>query len=250
MITGGPHLNNELLYILQTIVGLIIVLVAFRMGRNWLYGLIAAFIILANIFVTKRFELFGLEATGGNVVYGAIFLITDLLSEYYGKPAARKGVLIGFVSVTIYLIMSQLILQYTPSEGDVGAPALQTIFSFAPSIVFGSLVAYFISQLHDVWAFHYWKTLFKGKHLWLRNNLSTLVSQLLDSVTFSIFAFLIFPTWFKTVEFILPLDVIFEIIITTYLLKVFVAVIDTPFIYLSRRFRPDDLRAESATVLS
>ncbi len=214
------------------------------MGKYWLFGVIAAFIILANIFVTKRFELLGLEATGGNVVYGAIFLATDLLSEYYGKAEARRGVYIGFAAVSIYLIMSQLILLYKPSQSDVGASALQTIFSFAPSIVLASLVAYIISQLHDVWAFHFWKRYFNGRHLWARNNFSTLVSQLLDSVTFSVFAFAIFPTWFHAVDFILPMNVIFEIIVTTYLLKVFVALLDTPFIYLSRRFKPYDLAPE------
>lgn len=237
-------MSNEVLFFVQTIIGLIIVLIAFKLGRNWLFGLIAAFIILANIFVTKRFQLFGLEATGGNVVYGAIFLITDLLSEYYGKASAKKAVLIGFGAVSIYLVMSQIILLYVPSEGDVGGTALHTIFSFAPSIVVASLIAYFISQFHDVWAFHYWKRIFKGKHLWARNNFSTLVSQALDSITFTLFAFAILPRWFNTPDFILPRDVIIEIIITTYLLKVFVAVIDTPFIYLSRRFKPADLPTE------
>lgn len=234
-------MSNELLFIVQTLLGLAIVLFAFKMGRNWLYGLIAAFIILANIFVIKRFQLFGLEATGGNVVYGAIFLITDLISEYYGKASAKKAVLIGFGAVTIYLLMSQIILLYTPSKGDVGGPALYTIFSFAPSIVFASLIAYFVSQFHDVWAFHFWKHFFKGKHLWARNNFSTLVSQALDSITFTILAFGLLPKWFNTPTFLLPKDVIIQIIITTYFLKVFVAVIDTPFIYLSRRFKPSDL---------
>ena len=84
-------MSNELIFILQTVVGLAFTLVAFRMGRSWLYGYIAVCIVLANIFVTKQIILFGIAATGGNVVYGAVFLATDLLAEHYGKKRGETG---------------------------------------------------------------------------------------------------------------------------------------------------------------
>lgn len=90
-------MSNELLFIIQTIVGLLFTLLAFRMGRHWLYGYVGVCIVLANIFVTKQITLFGLAATGGNVVYGAVFLATDLLAEHHGKKAAREAVYIGFL---------------------------------------------------------------------------------------------------------------------------------------------------------
>jgi len=233
---------NEFLFICQTIVSLLIVLMAFRAGKTWLYVLIAVFYVLANIFVTKTITLFGLEATGGNVLYGAIFLSTDLLSEYYGRDAARKGVFIGLASVMIYLVMSQFMLGYKASPNDWGAAeGMVSIFGFAPSIIIASLTAYLISQLHDVWAFHFWKLKFKGKHLWLRNNLSTWVSQLLDSVVFAFLAFAILPRLLMSPDQALPMDVVIEIVITTYLLKILVAAIDTPFIYLSRFWKPKEL---------
>jgi len=235
---------NELLFFGQTLLSLFIVLAAFRAGKTWLYALIAVNYVLANIFVTKTITLFGLEATGGNVLYGAIFLSTDLLSEYYGRSAARKGVFIGLGAVLVYLVMSQLMLSYQTSPSDLGAgPAMGVLFGFAPSIILASLLAYLISQLHDVWAFHFWKKRFEGRMLWLRNNLSTWVSQLLDSVTFAFMAFAILPRLLMSTDHVLPLGVVLQIVITTYVLKLLVAIIDTPFIYFSRRWQPDELKS-------
>ena len=235
-------MSNEVIFIFQTVIGLCFALVAFRLGKIWLYAYIAMAIVLANIFVTKQFDLFGLSATGGNVLYGSIFLVTDLLSEHYGKATARKAVIIGFFGAVFYLIMSQLILLYTVNDIDWGAGAgMDTIFAAGPSIILASLSAYMISQLHDIWAFHLWKKKFKGKYLWLRNNLSTFVSQAIDSIVFTALAFGILPILFRNPDGLLPWVDLVEIIITTYLLKLVVAAIDTPFIYLSYRFKPGDL---------
>lgn len=231
-------MSNELIFFIQTILGLAIVLMAFRMGKTWLYALIAVNYVLANIFVTKTITLFGFEATGGNVLYGAIFLTTDILSEHYGKEAARKGVFIGLGATLFYLVMSQFMLGYEASANDWGpAEGMKSIFGFAPAIVMASVMAYLVSQLHDVWAFHMWKEKFKGKHLWLRNNLSTAVSQLIDSITFAILAFSVFPRLFMDPESVLPMSVVWQIVITTYVLKLLVAGIDTPFIYFSKNIK-------------
>jgi len=233
-------MSNELIFLLQTLVGLAMVLFAFRMGKNWLYAIIAVNYVLANIFVTKTITLFGFEATGGNVLYGAIFLSTDILSEYYGKAAARKGVFIGLGATLFYLVMSQMMIAFTPSPNDWGASeGMDAIFSFAPGIVLASVIAYMVSQLHDVWAFHFWKAKFSGKLLWLRNNLSTASSQLIDSFTFAILAWAVFPRLLLEPESIMPMSVVWEIVLTTYVLKLLVAFIDTPFIYLSVKFSPD-----------
>jgi len=136
-------------------------------------------------------------------------------------------VLIGFFAALIYLVMSQFILVFRPAEYDSVQGGMQSIFGFAPRIVLASLTAYIISQLHDVWAYHFIKEKTQGRMLWLRNNGSTWISQLIDSVTFSLVAFL------GTFEG----SVILQIIVTTYVLKVFVAILDTPFIYLSYKVR-------------
>ena len=223
---------NELIFLFMTIVVLGATLTAFRLGRFWLYGFIAVCIVLANIFVTKQFVIFGITATGGNITYGAIFLATDLLCEHYGKKDSRRAVYLGLFGAVFYLLTSQCILLFEAAESDLVHASMQTIFSFAPRIVLASLIAYLISQLHDVWFFHLLKQKCRGRWLWLRNNLSTSVSQLIDSAIFSLVAF-----WG-----LFPLNVVLQIIASTYLLKLLVALIDTPFIYLSYRWRPAELR--------
>ncbi|MBS1271729.1 MAG: Queuosine precursor transporter [Candidatus Marinimicrobia bacterium] len=223
-------MTNEVLFLLMTFIGLIFTLFCFRNGKVWLYAYVGIAIVLANIFVTKQIILFGLSATGGNVMYGTIFLATDLLSEHYGKYYARKAVFIGFFAALVYLVMSQFITAFHPAEYDTVQLGMESIFGFAPRIILASLIAYLASQLHDVWFFHFIKTKTQGKMLWLRNNASTWVSQLIDSVTFSLVAFVGTFEW----------SVIFQIIITTYLLKVLIAAIDTPFIYLSYRIKREE----------
>ena len=232
-------MSNEVVFFLQTVVGLTFTLVAFKMGKVWLFGYITVCIVLANIFVTKQITLFGIAATGGNVVYGAVFLSTDLLAEHYGKGEARNAVLLGFSAALFYTVMSQLILLYEASSADWGAAAgMASIFNSGPSIIVASLLAYLISQFHDIWAFQWIREKTEGRFLWLRNNGSTWVSQAIDSVVFASLAFLVFPMLFGS-ENNLSFDVVTEIVISTYLLKIFVAAIDTPFIYFSYQLEVD-----------
>ena len=221
-------MSNELLFLIKLFAGLALTLFAFRMGKNWLFAVVGVYIVLANIFVTKQIILFGLAATGGNVVYGCTFLVTDLLSEHYSRRDARKAVLIGFFASALFLTMSQLIIAFTPSEIDTVQDGMKTIFALTPRIVAASMAAYLISQFHDIWAFHFWRMKTSGRYLWLRNNFSTWVSQLIDSTIFVVAAF----------AGVFPGKVLIQIIITTYLLKVIVALIDTPFIYLSYLIKP------------
>jgi uncharacterized integral membrane protein (TIGR00697 family) len=201
------------------------------MGKAWIFGFIAVNIVLANIFVTKQFIIFGLTATGGNITYGAIFLATDMLCEHYSPAEGRKAVMLGFVAALFYLITSQFILMLKPAPTDLMHMSMRNIFSLAPRIIFASLCAYLFSQFHDVWFFHFLKQKTKGKFLWLRNNASTWISQLIDSIIFTTIAF-----WG-----IFTMNILIQIILSTYLLKIIVAFIDTPFIYLSYRFKPKEL---------
>lgn len=217
---------NELLWLVFILTDLLLAMLLFRaFGRMGLYSLIVMDIILCNIQVMKIVRIFGLVTTLGNVLYGSIFFATDLLSELYGKREARRGVWLGFSALVMATVFMQLTLRFTPDPSDFIHPALSQIFSFLPRIAAASLIAYVISQHHDVWAFHFWKTRTKGRWLWLRNNASTGVSQLIDTVIFCFIAF-----WG-----LFPLRVFGQIALTTYLFKLLVAVIDTPFIYWGRR---------------
>ena len=217
-------MSNEILFIIMSLVSLGFVLLAFRLGRPWLIGLICVNVVLMNIFVVKGIYLFGLAATGGNVLYASIFLATDLLCEHYGKKEAMRAVRIGFFVSIFFLVMSQFILRFIPADYDFANDAMKTLFTLTPRIVLGSMIAYLVSQHLDVWIFNKIKEKTGDKMLWLRNNGSTWVSQLVDSIIFTVIAFAgVYP--------------LFQLIVFTYIIKIIVAALDTPFIYLSKKIK-------------
>lgn len=217
---------NEILWVVMLAANFLAILLAYRLfGKTGLYIWIPLAAVIANIQVIKTVELFGFTATLGNIVYATSFLTTDILSENYGKEEARKAVFIGFFSLIILTVMMNLALLFKPHPSDFSQESLSTIFSIMPRIALGSLTAYGISQLHDVWAYNFWKNKIPGKTtIWIRNNLSTMVSQLIDTVIFTVIAFYgVFET-----------PVLFEIMLTTYFFKWIVAALDTPFLYIAR----------------
>jgi uncharacterized integral membrane protein (TIGR00697 family) len=221
---------NELLWLGFALLDLTMVVVLFRLfGRPGLFALIVFNLLLCNIQVLKTVEIFGLTTTLGNVLYASVFLATDMLSEFYGKEEARRGVLLGFTALVMATVYMQIALLFEPAPGDFAQEHMLAIFGFWPRVALASMAAYLVSQLHDVWAYHAIRDRTGERFLWLRNNASTLVSQLLDSLIFCAVAF-----WgvFEPAVWV-------EILATTYIMKVIVAVLDTPFIYLARRLRPD-----------
>jgi len=233
-------LFNSLLWFGFIIADLGLAVVIYRyFGKSGLYILIVASVITANIQVLKTIELFGMVATLGNVLYASIFFATDILGEVYGKKAARRGVWLGFIGMVLMTLWMQLGLRFIPDASDFAQGALGTIFGLMPRIAAGSLVAYLLSQHYDVFAFSFWKRKTKGRHLWLRNCASTMVSQAIDTVVFCLVAL-----WglFDTATWL-------QILATTYILKFIVALVDTPFIYLAKRFSGKVVAKESEITL-
>jgi uncharacterized integral membrane protein (TIGR00697 family) len=220
---------NELLWFGFALINFgFVVLIYQYFGKTGLFAWITLAIILANIQVTKNIELFGLTATLGNIMYGTIFLITDTINELFGVKEAKKAVLLGFAVMIVTLVIMQTALLFTPTDWDEGHNALAYTFGLLPRIAFGSVIAYLISQWFDVQFFDFLKR--KNNPLWVRNNGSTLISQLIDTLIFVPIAFIgLYET-----------NVIIEIALTTYLIKVVVAFLDTPFIYLMKKITPRD----------
>jgi uncharacterized integral membrane protein (TIGR00697 family) len=222
---------NSLLFLLWTVVSLTLLLVVFRIfGRAGLVGFICAAVVLMNIFVTKSMLIFGIGATGGNVLYACIFLATDLISEYYGGRQARKAVMIGFAASILSLVSTSVTVLFEPAAWDWAHEPLSTIFRPLARIVAGSMVAYLASQILDTFLFAMIRR--RWKPLWLRNNGSTWISQLVDTVVFCTIGLL----------GSMPLPAWFQVVASTYLLKVVIAAMDTPFIYLSRTFKPREIK--------
>lgn len=207
-------------------------LICYRMfGRNGLYAWVGIATVLANIQVTKTIEMFTLVMTLGNTMYGTIYLTTDLLNEKYGEKAARKAVWFGFFTLIMTTIVMQMALVFQPQAEDFAQEHLEVIFGMLPKLMIASLAAYFTSQFLDVRLFSMLKRMFPKPHqLWIRNNGSTSVSQLVDSLVFCTIAF----AWDYS------FDIWWQIFITTFLIKFVISVASTPIIYIARSFKFKD----------
>jgi uncharacterized integral membrane protein (TIGR00697 family) len=226
--------QQELLWFTTLVLDLSLTLLMYRLfGRIGLTAAIVLAILLANLQGPKLTVIFGLETSLGVIFYSTIFFATDVLGEKHGRAAASQAVLTGFgVSVVIVLMMS-LSMLYQPSTRPESAEfsanihaAFGQILDFTPRFVFGSLFAYLISQSFDVWLFHKIRAATAGRHLWLRNNLSTMTSQALDTALYSL------VVWWGTVS----LSQAVQLALAKYVFKLVIAACDTPFIYWARRW--------------
>lgn len=221
--------NQELLWLTTLFADLGFTVLLYRLfGKAGLQVAIATAIILANLQGPKLTVMFGIQTSLGVIFYSSIFFATDVLSENYGKAAANKAVRMGFVVSVIVLVMLSLALLYLPSDKPATAEfsasihdAFATIVNFTPRFIFGSLLAYYISQHFDVWAFHKIKAVTGDRWLWLRNNLSTMSSQVVDTLIYSLVA------WWGIVD----LQTALALGAAKYLFKVAIAMIDTAFLY-------------------
>ncbi len=236
--------NQELLWLTTLAADLACTLVLFRLfGKAGLQVAIATAIILAKLQGPKLTMIFGLQSSLGVIFYSSIFFATDVLSENYGKAAANQAVRMGFAVSVIVLLMLSLALLYLPSSKPETAEfsasihnAFSTIVNFTPRFIFGSLLAYYISQHFDVWAFHKIKQITGTRWLWLRNNLSTMSSQVVDTLIYSL------VTWWGIVD----LRTALALGGAKYLFKVVIAMIDTAFIYWARHLFRKGHPAEAA----
>ncbi len=222
---------NELIFFGAVIIFLGSVILLYKLfGKNGLFAFVCFATILANIQASKSIELFGFVTTSGSVLYAATFLTTDIISEKYGKKDAKTAVILGIVINILWLIGIALTLAFKPSSSDSVNEGLKIVFNFIPRITLASLVGYIFSQSVDVMLYHaLWKKTGNNKKgLWIRNNFSTLTSQLIDTLIFVTIAFV------GTV----PTNIFFEIMLTTYLFKAIVALLDTPFAYIARIIKP------------
>ena len=245
--------NTEVVWFIMLILCFLSILVFLRLfGYVGLYVYSAIAIIAANIQVLKQanFNFFSSinekiipfyepsPIALGTILFASTFLCTDILSEYYGKEKARKNVLIGFCSFFLMTILMLVTIGIQPAEDEwvsMVQESLAILFTPMTSIFVASMIAYLISQYFDIWFFSYLKTVSSNKLLWLRNNVSTAVSSLIDNTIFSIFAWIIL----NPNPFLLS-DVIMTFILGVYLLRVFIAILDTPFIYLAKYFIPEE----------
>lgn len=227
---------NELILLLFFIILAVCNLIVYKYWKEYMYVLIAIYAITMNIFVTKQFDLFWFAVTWWNALYWASFLLTDLFSEHHSKKEAHKSVIIWFVAMIIFVIATQFLILFTPNEFDFANDSILTLFGVTPRILLGSLLAYFIAQNLDVYLYDKIKKWTKWKYLFLRNNLATMIAQAVDTVVFT-FVWLTTIWW---IEWVISLENFWEVCIATYVIKLIIALIDTPFIYLSYYIKRKD----------
>ena len=200
----------------------------------YLAALFITSLVVSNLIFQKFFywypldgKIFGsrlFELSVGILPYPITFLITDLISEIYGKIAANRVVTAG-IFASFFSMGILLIADYVPAmeSSPVDNATFTQVFSLSPLAVLASMIAYLLAQFVDIRIYHFWKKLTNGKMLWLRNNFSTFASQFLD--TFSVVCLL-------SVFGVLPWDLFFGLVLSGFIFKVIVALLDTPLLYL------------------
>ena len=180
-----------------------------------------------NIVAVKIVALGPFTLSFGSYLYAFTFPVTDVVSETLGKRRAQQVVWLGFFCYIFSTIVVAISILHPPAEFWVEKDlAYRSLLGIVPRITIAGIFAYLIGQVHDVWAFHFWKRITSGKYLWLRNNFSTGSSQLIDSFIFYTIAF----------GGTVPTGILFKLIISAYLIKLCIAILDTPIVYLLVRW--------------
>ncbi len=189
-------------------------------------------LILLTVFITslctsvliggKIVGFLGLTFSATAITYALTFPMTDTIAEVWGRKKATQIVLVGLIATVLTFIFTQIAIYLPSASFWMGQESFMATFGLVPRIVIGGIIAYTISQYHDIAAFHYWKKWTKGKHLWWRNNASTWVSQLIDTIIFITIAF----------AGVVPVGGLLTMVFGQYLVKMVIAVVDTPVVYL------------------
>ena len=226
-------MSNELLLIITLAAEFSAVVLVHRIfGKTGLYLWTIVATISANIEVLIMVQAFGMDMTLGNVLFASTFLVTDIISELYGKEASMLAVKLGIATSVIFILISSSWLLYTPGPDDFVSGSIRDVFSNTPRMMLASISVYVIVQFADVFLYHRWWDFTTKKYgdskayLWLRNNGSTLISQLLNTILFNVFAFA--GTYDS--------KTLFSIIVSGYVIFIVTSLADTPFIYAARKW--------------
>lgn len=204
---------------------------------SWLQNLTPALV--------RNGDIYAMSVPAGVIAYPFTFLATDLISEIFGRKKAQLVVWIGFF-MNIFMLFLMTVNHWLPNSSGIsgGLDLFDGVYEFMFGNVIGSMIAYLIAQSVDVRLFHFWKKKTKGKHLWLRNNGSTMFSQLIDSTT--ILSILYFAG--NLGESVATIGALIILIINSYLFKFLFALFDTPFFYLGvklfKQFEEDPERSK------
>lgn len=209
---------------------------------NILTGLFIAGLIVSNLLGGKISQIWKIDFSVGILAFPITFLVTDIIGEVLGKEKARKVVFIGLISMLFVILLTFIAIQLpTADRSYIKHEEFSKIFGISFRFLIASVTAFFLAQMHDIWAFHFWKKVTKNRFLWLRNNASTIVSQLIDSIIFMFIALWHIPAFLIAVlPFLAEYNTspqftaayVVTLLVPWWILKVIMAALDTPFLYL------------------
>jgi uncharacterized integral membrane protein (TIGR00697 family) len=190
--------------------------------------------LTCSLLLSAKITVFmGLTFTVGAISYAVLFAVTDIVSEVWGRKEANKLVYIGWMVYGLVIVYSQIAQLMPPAVfWAENQAAYETVFGIVPRIILGSLASYTVSQYYDIWIFHVLKNITGEKYLWLRNNLSTASSQFIDTLIFVSIAFI----------GIVPNSALIGLIIGQYVIKLMIALLDTPIVYALVKWTRNDER--------
>lgn len=233
--------SNECLLFLQILISFGGVILSFKFwGQTGLFAWAAFITVFANLEVNSFCNMFGLTVSLGNVAFVSLALAQDILSENYGRDAAKKSVYIGFFSAIAVVIISWFSMHFNCLDGLDGGnhKAFCQVFGAVGAIVLASLTSYFCSNHMNVWLYAFIRKY--TKRIWLRTQFSTWISQLFDSFFFTGLCMLCVMLshvtcigWFNT-QFPIGWDIYIELSLTTYIIKIIVALFEIPFSYWAK----------------
>lgn len=242
-------MSNELLLIISVALYFGTLLIFFKLfGKLGIFLWVILSTLYANVEVLLQVNAFGLDMTLGNVLFGSTFLATDILSERYGKESSTTAMRLGVATTLTYIIFSNFWLLFTPNEFDFAHDSMVTLFSPVARIAIAGVVVYYICQKIDIFLYHFiWKKTEekfsdKTKLLWLRNNGSTIVTQLVNNILFVYLAF----APIKIGKFVLEgtisePSVLISVFITGWIIMSVIALVDTPVCYLCRKMKVNEV---------
>lgn len=215
---------NTLLFFVTAIVTFgALVLISKLFGKPGIYAWIGMAVVVANVLVCKCVDLFGMSATLGNVLFGTVFLATDILTEKYGVESAKKAVWIGVSMEIITIVLTQIAILFTPNELDFVQDSFQNLFGFFPRVAIASCSMFIVSNRLDIFLFEKIREKTQGKYLWLRNNVATIISQCVENFIFYLIAF----------GGLYSMSELAQMTAVCCIIEIIVALIDTPFLYLA-----------------
>ena len=193
--------------------------------RDLLFALFVASMVMVNTLGTKITTILGVRVSVGIFFVPVLFLTTDIIGEVFGRKEASRFVNMATIMLVLLFVMMSVCIAIKPNESWDMQEQYATVFGSSMRMTIASLISFVVAQQLDVFMFSLWGKITKGKHLWIRNNMSTIVSQLIDTTIFEFIAF-----WHLTPKF--TTSYIFSLILPYWLFKVVFALLDTPFCYL------------------